>query len=279
MSKRRRSKKTWSYTAGDRPSTVTVYERRPGGPLYVRMWDPTARDGQGNWVRRSLEHSDQEKAKTYALEQAIKLKRGQQELVGERTTLKQIFAAYEKHRTPRKSAAEQKADARRKELWLAVLGGDMDPHRISLHQWEQMIEARRTGSINARGNPVAESKRRTIRARAVQEDCLWLRLVFNWAEKWRSEATGTYLMRENPVRGFDLPREENPLRPVASEARYEAIRAVSDSVLMGKGSTGRSYLSEMLDIVHGTGRRLSAVYRGRIKRCVKREATYLSAEI
>jgi integrase len=75
-------------------------------------------------------------------------------------------------------------------------------------------------------------------------------------------------MRENPVRGFEAPREKNPRRPVATQDRYEAIRRVSDRVTMGVAPRRRgrrweyrkvrSYLSEILDIVNGTGRRISA---------------------
>lgn len=71
-------------------------------------------------------------------------------------------------------------------------------------------------------------------------------------------------MRENPVRGYDVPKEKNPLRPVATQDRFEAIRKVSDQVMMdvrwnGKREEQRSYLSELLDLANGTGRRLSAI--------------------
>ena len=71
-------------------------------------------------------------------------------------------------------------------------------------------------------------------------------------------------MQENPVRGYRVPSEKNPRRPVATEDRYQATRAKTDQVTMevrwhGKSKTVRSHLSEVLDVIHGTGRRLSAV--------------------
>ncbi len=71
-------------------------------------------------------------------------------------------------------------------------------------------------------------------------------------------------MRANPVRRYDIPTELNPMRPVASQDRYEATRAVSDEINMemrvnGRREGQRSYLSELLDIINGTGRRISAV--------------------
>ena len=102
-----------------------------------------------------------------------------------------------------------------------------------------------------------------MRTRGVEADLLWLRWVFNWASKWRT-AEGRYLMRENPVRGYEAPTERNLRRPVATQERFDALRAVSDDVGMeirwhSKRGDARSYLSELLDIAVGTGRRLSAI--------------------
>jgi integrase len=141
------------------------------------------------------------------------------------------------------------------------LGAESDPHAISLGEWERFIDMRRSGEIDPRGNPVALQDRRVIRNRPVEADCDWLNWVFNWASKWRLPS-GHYLMRENPARGFEIPKEKNPRQPVASQDRYEAVRAVSDQVMMetrwGKRALARSHLSEVLDILNGTGRRLSA---------------------
>ena len=62
MAKRKR----WEYTAGEKPHRVTVYERTPGGALWVRAWDPTLRGGDGAMVRKSLKQLDREKAREYA---------------------------------------------------------------------------------------------------------------------------------------------------------------------------------------------------------------------
>ena len=53
---------------------------------------------------------------------------------------------------------------------------------------------------------------------------------------------------------------------MATEDRYETIRAVSDEVLMetrwdAKRGFRRSHLSQLLDIANGTGRRISAICR------------------
>jgi integrase len=252
----------WTNSQGERPNTVTVYEREPGSVLYARAWDATARNGAGNWRRESLGHRDKRRAIRYAIEQAAKLQNGVAEIARGKATLAHVFAAYQQHRTPKKSATEQQADVRRVEMWSRVLG-NIDPHAISLAQWEGFIDARRSGCIDPRGNPVPEKDRKPVRVRPAEADCLWLRWVFNWAAKWRL-ADGRYLMRENPTRGFETRTEKNPLRPVATQDRYEAVRAVSDEVRMevpgtAKAKLQRSYLSELFDIANGTGRRISAV--------------------
>lgn len=62
----------WSYTAGDRPNTVTVYERGGvGGVIYARAWNPA----KGSWTRKSLKHRDKKRAETYAEDQAKRLAR------------------------------------------------------------------------------------------------------------------------------------------------------------------------------------------------------------
>jgi len=224
---------------------------------------------------RSLKHRDRDRAKDYALEQAAKYRKGASGLQEGRVSLAEIFALYERHRTSRKSPKEQKADARRVEMWTRVLGAGKDPHGVTLAEWEAFGDARGSGAVDARGRAVPHGDRRPVRTRAVEADLKWLRWVFNWAAKWRTPQ-GRYLMRENPVRGYEIPTEKNPLRPVATQDRFDTLRAVSDSHTMevrwnGKRETQRSYLSELLDLAAGTGRRISAI-------CQLRYENYLATE-
>jgi integrase len=262
------SAEKWKYAAGARPNTVVVFEREPGGPLYARAWDSAARGGKGNWHRVSLGHRDKARAKRYAIEQAAKLQKGEAEIAEAKVTLAQVLALYLQHRTPRKTPRQQKEDATRVELWTRVLGGGVDPHGITLQRWEAFIDARSAGAIDARGMAVPPGQRKAVRARTVEADCEWLRFVFNWSAKWRL-ASGRYLMRENPVRGYDVPKEKNVRQPVASSAFYATIREVADrhTMELRKRKPGggfepkrvRSYLPELLDIAEGTARRISAI--------------------
>ena len=200
-----------------------------------------------------------------------------------------LFDLYLRYRTPRKSARERRADARRVQMWTRFLGREKDPAEITLREWESFQDARCSGAIDARGRTVTAAgpctscavrpsvdgrggervdRRRRVGWRTVEADLKWLKWVLNWATRWRTE--DGYLLSENPVRGFEIPWEKNPSRPVATQHRYEAIRAVSDRVLMqashgDEPNTVRSHLSELLDLANGTGRRLSAICALRVE--------------
>ncbi|OLD37660.1 MAG: hypothetical protein AUI57_10055 [Candidatus Rokubacteria bacterium 13_1_40CM_2_68_8] len=203
----------------------------------------------GGWRRVSLGHTDCAAAKTYALEQAAKLRAGGAEITAGRVTWATVFALYQEHRSPRKSASEQQSDKRRTEMWTRVLGADANPLDLSLEQWESFIDARRSGAIDAHSTAVPAEQRVSVRNRTLEEDLLWLRWVLNWATRWRRD--GRYLLRENPARGFEVPREENPRRPVATADRYEKLAAVAHRV--------DAMLPALLALAYYTGRRLSAI--------------------
>ncbi len=257
------SRKRWRQSVGKRPHTVTVYERTLGGPLYIQVWNPTRRNGEGDWVRRSLGHRDKERAAAHAHEQHAKLLRGREDVLAGRMILARLLTLYRRHRTPRKGKEQQQADLRRIAMWTRFLGASKAPEKISMREWEAFIDGRRKGEIDPRRNVDGEWKPRPVRDRAIEADLMWLKAVLSWATKWR-DGEGRYLLRENPVRGYEIPSEKNPLRPLATQDRYKAIRAVSDRVTMevlwdGKREKVRSYVSELLDLANYTGRRLSAI--------------------
>ena len=122
------SSKKWKYAVGEKGGTVTVYEREVGGLLYARAFDSSLQSRKGGYRRISLGHRDKERAKTFALEQAAKLKQGRSDLTLGKITLARLVSEYWTHRSRRKSAGEQQADRRRGKLWIRVLGADKDPH-------------------------------------------------------------------------------------------------------------------------------------------------------
>jgi hypothetical protein len=183
-----RRKQLWSYSAGSKGSTVTVYERVPDGPLYARAFDPSLAQEKGGYRRVSLGHAEKEVAKTYALDQAAKIRAGRSEL-----TLARLFAEYAAHRTPRKTSGEQQEDRRRIRMWSHRLGGHKDPLAITLAEWELFIDLRSAGAIAPDGQLLPDGERRPVRIRTVEADLKWLRWVLNWGARWR-DGNGRYLL-------------------------------------------------------------------------------------
>lgn len=289
------------YSIGERPNTVRVF-RRPGRrSIYIRTWNPSKRGGRGGWEKRSLGHDDPEKAKAQAAELHARLVAGREALRGERDlTLRHLLALYEKHRTPQKGKQTRRADRRRSELWTRVLGAGKAVAGISRAEWDGFVARRSSGAIDARGEPVPETApcpacgdaeepddacgrcggsgriepRRSVGPNTVRKDCQYLLAVLNWAVDWRTEH-GEYLLRENPCRGYPLPREKNPRRPVATDDRVRAIRETAPRVEMevtwaaaagpDEGRAGRrtvrSHLPALFDLAVETGRRLSSILR------------------
>src|SRR5207253_39634 len=52
----------------------------------------------------------------------------------------------------------------------------------------------------------------------------------NWAERSRDDATGEYLVERNPLRGLNVPREENPRRPQISPEQFKTLQLVAAEV-------------------------------------------------
>jgi len=288
VSKKRR--KLWRYSAGDRGSTVEVFERAPGGMLYARVWDPKKR----KQVRVGLHHKDQERAKQYARDEAAKLQSGRSQLLTGALSLGTLIDLYLEHRTPKKKSAKTRGeDERRGRMWKTLLGERTHANDITIVDWEAFVPKRRSGEIDAHGRPVALKKRIVVGDAAIAHDGKFLRTVYYWGMRWRTP-TGM-LVAFNPFGApapgvkslFELPKNPTPKRPIVSDERYERVRAVAHKVLMQarsqKSATAvqvstmprrnnksmtrspvrrwmeRSYLLELLDLHWETGRRRGAI--------------------
>ncbi|MGH7966410.1 MAG: hypothetical protein ACRERD_32060 [Candidatus Binatia bacterium] len=49
-------RKLFRYSVGRRANRVVVAQRRPGGFIYVRVFDPSCRGGRGDYRWASLHH-------------------------------------------------------------------------------------------------------------------------------------------------------------------------------------------------------------------------------
>ena len=247
------AKKSWSYTSGRHGHKVRVYARRGRSCLYVSVWE------HGSEVKRSLGHADREQARDYADDLAAEVRKGEARVGGEAPTVERVLLLYQQHRTPDKGTYSQGADDRHAALWTRVLGGSFDLSKLSRRQWDPFLRSRRSGSITARGEPVGAEKRHSVGERALEKDCAFLRAVCRWATEYRDE-NDEFLLDRDLTRGLTIPKEKNPLRPVATHDRVDVIRGVYRNVRMQMGGTlVESYLPEIFEIALGTGRRISDV--------------------
>ncbi|WP_425154970.1 tyrosine-type recombinase/integrase [Candidatus Palauibacter sp.] len=248
---------TWSYSVGEYGNRVRVYERTPGGTLYLSIADPTR---PGCYLRRSLGHRDRREAMCEADEASAALRRQADRMRYGRTTWAELLSLYERYHLPNVSAHHRQATRRRLAMWIRFLGAEKDPSRLSRHDWEAFIAARRTGTIDAYGRV----RRRPVPVRPVTviRDLECLRAVCRWAVSWRTESGP--LLERDPSYGLVSPEDKNPRRPVVGPDRLRRIRAVADRVMTkfrwGPEPRHRvSYLPELLDIAAGTGRRIGAI--------------------
>lgn len=257
-------KKNWSFSAGPYGFRIRIYEDPKTKIITGEMRDPSRPCGYRSVV---LRHPNgvpftREEGQAWATDQSALWQKTKEPVHEEVPRLGRILALYAKHRTPKKSLSEQKADVARTELWTHFLGGQTDLSKLELKDAESFIDQRRSGAIDARGNPVELKKQKPVGDSAIGDDLLWLRGLIAWGIRWKDN--GHYLMKENPTRGWPIPKEKNVRRPIASTDRYEALRRVGDQITMtigrGKKATKvRSHFSELLDLAYHTGRRISAI--------------------
>ena len=83
-----------------------------------------------------------------------------------------------------------------------------------------------------------------------------------WATRVRTP-DGTWLLKENPLRGLKLPREENPRRPVATYDRFlklrTAVQELANSVTRKDRQAQWVRLELALVLAEATGARLGAI--------------------
>lgn len=254
----KRKRKMWSQSIGEHGHRVRVFESESGGIIYGETADRSLACG----VRcMSLRHRDRDEAVQWARRQAAQLTGGS---VGmERSpTLSRVLGLYLQFQSPSKSIAEQDADQRRAKMWVRTLGGAKDLRKLSMHEWQNFSAARRCGAIDCDGLPVASGERKFVRDGTVAGDLTFLTSLLNWATRWREG--DRYLMSENPARGYLVPVEKNPRRPLVTAERFQKVRAVADQVRMvrGHGKLRRelpTFLGQVLDLSWHTGRRISAI--------------------
>lgn len=169
--------------------------------------------GRSEWL--SLKHADLPAAKKAARSRSATLLAARGAAGGAKLRLATLFELYESTVTPTKSRTQRREDRRRIDMWAHWLGKDFDPLKITGDQLRAFERARRAGEVRVPGR-----KLRAVRSNAIRADLAFLRAVLNWASGMDSGG----LLARNPMRGYKLPREVNPRKPMAFYDDYLAVQ-------------------------------------------------------
>lgn len=256
----------WQRKVGGYGHTVRVEEREePGDNVVLKAWDPV----RENYRERSLRYGIRREngmidpeARREAVKEARELSDRLDEGHGfrKRPTVERVFSLFEREEI----GPEEQGEERRRNIktalkaWRSYLGKSFDLSDLSLREWRGMKRDRSTGAVDARGRRVAEGDRRPVGDRTVKKTLQVLRQVCRWAAGYRTRA-GNWLMDRDPTRGFDLPSENNPSRPVCTERQYRELLKAAGKVNINGAADCRAPLREILKIARHTGRRRGAI--------------------
>ena len=132
-------------------------------------------------------------------------------------------------------------------MFTRCFGADRVPGSLSRRDWDRFIVARRRGVVRPKGS---NHQRQRVRDRVIAYDLRHLLAVVNWAIV-AGDGLGSVLLDRNPLKGFPLPREESPLRPVLIAEQYAKLRTAARD----RGAAAEA----LLVLCHETGHRIGAV--------------------
>ena len=242
--------KLWSVTVGGHGHKVTALEQRPGGNLHLRWNNAEKR----NTDKRSLGHTDKERAEREARELSGQLLNASRAVRSVHVTVLELLARYEEKVVARKKPSHAADDRRRTELWQHLIG-NREARSIDFQAMEDFVHDRRAGRITIPGLTKLKKPRKLSAnpsPTTIGADIVFLQSVFNWALKVRLP-DGTPLLRENPIRGYQRPRNKNPKQPVATYDRFLKVRAKADE------ADPQRLFGSFLDLIEGLGWRVSAI--------------------
>ena len=233
------SRKCWSRTVGTQRGTrVRVYERTPGGGLYIATWLP----GEGQ-RRLSLGHRDRDRALKQAREIADLRVTGECS-VEKPLTLGQLLERYLKENTHArdgslKTEGFRKNCAKFAEYLNKWFGEDTPVEQLTPERMEGYVRARRAGRISGR----------KVRVRSPQMELSFLKTAMRWATGVFED--GKPLLARSPLATYSPPGERDPLRPIITDQTVQALLKVAPQV--------NSLLPLLIVLMDTTGRRLSSV--------------------
>ena len=250
---------TWSWSCGERGTVVRVYERSPGSVLYMAVWEPSLRNGKGDYARHSLGHRDQRRAMREARQVNARL-----EACGlhDGPRLGKIVDLYRENELTTKKPGTTRWIRQHLVLWENFLGRTFPVKQFGPREWERFKRERREGAIDAQGHAVPADQRHPVAPGTVNLGLDAITMVLNWACRWRIH--GYPLLKWNPAWKLRRLDDANVKRSVWTQERFERLMVTAEAQTMvaewsGRRERARSYLADVLAIAEATGRRIGAI--------------------
>jgi len=242
-------KKGWSYSAGERGrNRVRAYEDEARGKIFLEFYESVPGTTQVRRARISAGVTDREAAKRKTDQLAAKFSETDQPRAQE-ATLGKLFDIYLREVTPGKGESKRRHDHRCVALFTKCFGRDRKVLTLNRRDFDRFIQERRRGTLRPAGR-TGKTKESGVRDRQIAYDLKFLLSVLNWATT-SGDGHGAPLLERNPLKGLPLPKEENPRRPLVTEAQYQKLRKVAPQVDCN--------LELALVLAHETGHRIGAI--------------------
>ena len=233
MSRARPRRKRWAASVGERGvNRVRVFEH-PNGRMYLE-W----REG-GRAMSAALGTTDRVDARRLAEAKAASLNTPESKHI----SLGQLFDAFLAN-VARRGYTNLRQRRRTFDMMSRFWGRDRGVRTLSMHDVSAFTQARYAGTLrppNGKGG---------VGPRAVEEELQALRAALRWATI-TGDGSGGYLLDQNPIRGFALPRQSNPQRPRLANGEYEA--------LLSRAAEVDERFRVLLVLAFETGHRLSSI--------------------
>ena len=176
MSKRK-PRRCWSKSIGERGYRVRIYEARPGGTIMRSVYINRKE------ARKSLGHRDKQLAIQQAYELLRSLFANETAIEDESLTaglLKDLYVESPKHLS--KKDRTQREDAKKLERVVAFLGATRNAESISASDVERYTMARRQGD----GSLLGVVPDRQVNDRTIEADLVVLHAALHWATRERT---------------------------------------------------------------------------------------------
>lgn len=245
-----RKAKLWNLTVGGYGHTVTAVERKSGGTLSLYWWDTSRR--KRCW--RALGHRDRDLAEKQARELSGELLSASFVVRAPKVTVVELLSRYEVVVVQFKKKEHAADDRRRIEIWQHFLG-NREARTIDFPTIDKFVRERKAGAIAVPGLTRFNKPRKLSKhpsATTVGADIVFLQSVFNWALKVILP-DGSRLLNENPIRGYERPKNKNPKQPLATYDRFLKVRGKADE------ADPQRLFGSFLDLIEGLGWRVSAI--------------------